>query len=123
MTEIWGEKYIEVGDGVSIGKGISLTATSQFKGQFFSPSIIVGNNVSIVDYSHISAVDKIVIEDGVLTGRYVTIVDNSHGMSDMSDLDIVPTCRNVFSKGPVHIGKNVWIGEKASIMPGVSNYW
>ena len=120
VTEIWGEKYIEVGDKVSLGKGISLTATDNFKGQVYMPSIVIGSNVSIGDYSHISAINKIVIKDGVLTGKYVTIVDNSHGLADMSESDIAPTFRKLSSKGPVIIEENVWIGEKASIMPGVT---
>ncbi len=120
VTELWGEEYIEVGDGVALGKAITLTATYKFRDQLFDPSIIIGDNVSIGDYSHISANNSIIIEDGVLTGRFVTIVDNSHGQPMMTDLDIAPTLREVTSKGPVHICRNVWIGEKASIMPGVT---
>lgn len=31
-----------------------------------------------------------------------------------------PLFRPLFSKGPVIIGKNVWIGDKATILPGVT---
>jgi acetyltransferase-like isoleucine patch superfamily enzyme len=31
-----------------------------------------------------------------------------------------PIKRSLFSKGPVIIGDNVWIGDKATILPGVS---
>lgn len=34
--------------------------------------------------------------------------------------DIPPTLRLLSSVGPVTIGDNVWIGDKASIMPGVT---
>jgi acetyltransferase-like isoleucine patch superfamily enzyme len=34
--------------------------------------------------------------------------------------DIAPALRDLFSKGPVRIGKRVWIGENACILPGVS---
>lgn len=118
-TELWGEKYIEIGNNSTIGKGISLTATSFYKGQVFTPKIIIGNNVSIGDYSHITAIHRIIIDDGVLTGRFVTITDNSHGNSDLSDLKTLPTNRVLSSKGGVYIGKNVWIGEKATILPNV----
>jgi acetyltransferase-like isoleucine patch superfamily enzyme len=33
---------------------------------------------------------------------------------------MAPNYRELFSKGAVYIGKNVWIGDKASIMPGVT---
>lgn len=35
-------------------------------------------------------------------------------------LGIAPNKRPLYCKGPVIIGNNVWIGEKASIMPGVT---
>ena len=119
VTELWGEEYIEVGNGCSLGKGISLTATSNYKGQKFNPQIIIGNNVSIGDYSHVTAIQRIVINDGVLTGRFVTITDNSYGLHDLSDVNLPPAERQLCSKGDVYIDKNVWIGEKATILPNV----
>lgn len=119
MIELIGGEYITVGNETCLGKSIVLTAWDYFKGQKFTPSISIGNGVSIGDYSHITAIDKIVIGDGVLTGRYVTITDNSHGLPDLNDANVLPTNRTLTSKGPVIIGENVWIGEKASIMPGV----
>ena len=47
------------------------------------------------------------------------ITDNSHGVSTSKMMDISPAKRLLYSKGPVIIDDNVWIGEKASIMPGV----
>ena len=49
----------------------------------------------------------------------VLITDNSHGTSNMSDLILCPRVRHLASKGPVIIEDNVWIGERAIIMPGV----
>lgn len=119
-TEIVGKNHITVGDGSCLGKGIVLTAMVVFKGHRYDPSIIIGDNVSIGDYSHITAIDRIIIKNGVLTGQFVTITDNSHGLSDLSDTDTAPTYRGLTSKGVVVIEENVWIGEKASIMPGVT---
>ena len=55
----------------------------------------------------------------MLTGKWVTITDNSHGNVTVENLILPPANREVLSKGKVKIGKNVWIGDKASIMPGV----
>ena len=52
-------------------------------------------------------------------GKSVLIIDNAHGASERDLLDISPRKRPLVSKGPVVIEDNVWIGEKASIMPGV----
>lgn len=120
IIELIGRKHISIGNGSCLGRGIVLTAVDNFKGQRFSPSITIGDNVSIGDFSHITAIDKITIGNGVLTGQFVTITDNSHGASNLLDADIAPTYRELFSKGPVNIEENVWIGEKASIMPGVT---
>ena len=35
-------------------------------------------------------------------------------------MHIKPNDRDVVSKGPVVIGNNVWIGDKATILPGVT---
>ena len=47
------------------------------------------------------------------------ITDNSHGRFCEQELNIPPNRRPIYSKGPVVIGNNVWLGEKSSIMPGV----
>ncbi len=71
-------------------------------------------------YNHITCTNRIEIGDDLLTGKWVTITDNSHGNTDWDSLKIAPIKRDVVSKGPVKIGNNVWIGEKATILPGVT---
>lgn len=58
--------------------------------------------------------------DNLLTGLWVTITDNSHGKTDYNTLQQPPLMRMVTSKGPVIIGSNVWIGDKATILPNVT---
>lgn len=48
------------------------------------------------------------------------ITDNSHGETDYDSLKMPPIKRPITSKGPVIIGNNVWIGDKATILPGVT---
>ncbi len=55
----------------------------------------------------------------MLTGRYVLITDNAHGSKLGMESKNAPVKRNMYSKGPVIIGDNVWIGENASITLGV----
>lgn len=82
--------------------------------------ITIGNMCDIGEYSHITSINRIIIGDNLLTGRFVLITDNTHGLSDYSDLIIPPVCRKVISKGPVIIGDNVWLGDKVSVLPGVT---
>lgn len=116
-----GKQYIEIGERTSIGKYAVVTAWDYYKqtNQKFSPQIIIGNNVNIGEFSHITSINKIVIGDGVLTGRRVTITDNSHGKFVENELGLHPIDRPLYSKGKVIIGKNVWIGDKVTILPNV----
>lgn len=115
-----GEKYVSVGKDVVIGKQVQLTAWDHFGSQHFTPEIIIGDGCSIGTGAHISAVNRIVLGHNVLTGKNVLITDNAHGEADPNILDIAPLKRPLVSKGPVVIGDNVWIGEKASLLPGVT---
>jgi acetyltransferase-like isoleucine patch superfamily enzyme len=50
----------------------------------------------------------------------VTITDNIHGETDYATLQTPPFQRMVTSRGPVIIGDNVWVGDKATILPNVT---
>ena len=81
---------------------------------------IVGDGASIGEYSHITCAQQIEIGDGLLTGRFVLITDNGHGKSSVDEMELPPILRSVYSHGPVIIGRNVWIGDKATILPNVT---
>jgi acetyltransferase-like isoleucine patch superfamily enzyme len=114
-----GGQYIEIGKNTTISKHAILTAWDKYKNDCFNPQIIIGNNVSIGEYCHITAINKIIIGDGVLTGRWITITDNSHGKTTEEDFLLPPIERNLYSPGPVIIEDNVWIGDKVTILPNV----
>lgn len=116
-----GEDCITIGEGTHIGEHCILTAwKTTCTGGDFHPELVIGNNCSFGEYNHITSTNKIIIGDNLLTGRWVTITDNSHGKTDLKTLQQPPLMRLVTSKGPVVIGKNVWIGDKATILPGVT---
>lgn len=115
-----GAEYISIGDNSYIGTLVTLTAWDSFGNQRFSPSITIGNNSCIADFSHVTCIDRISIGNNVLTGKNVLITDNAHGAPEADLASIPPVQRPLYSKGPVVIEDNVWIGEKASIMPGVT---
>jgi acetyltransferase-like isoleucine patch superfamily enzyme len=114
-----GFQYISIGNNVGIEKNAVITAFDKYMEDSFSPQIIIGDNVNIGEYCHITAINKIIIGNGVLTGRCVTITDNSHGSSLLEESDIQPSKRKLYSKGPVVIEDNVWIGDKVTVLPGV----
>lgn len=114
-----GQKRIVIGDYTSIQSHCVLGCWEKYGDQQFTPSIIIGNHCSIGEYNHITACNKITIGDGLLTGRYVYIGDNAHGGLSWDEAEIPPAQRHLTSKGEIKIGRNVWIGDKATILAGV----
>lgn len=114
-----GGSYIHIQEKSTFNYGCILTAWDKYGEQKFSPNIKIGKDCHFGEYNHITAINNITIGNGVLTGRWVTITDNAHGKSDYNNLCIKPHKRDLYSKGPVIIEDNVWIGDKVSIMPNV----
>jgi len=115
-----GGKYIEIGKNSQIGKGVYLTAWDRYLDERFIPKIIIGNNSSIGNYGHVTAISTIIVGNNVRMGKMVFITDNSHGKSERQLMDIAPNYRPLYSKGAVVIEDNVWIGDKTTILPGVT---
>lgn len=111
-----GTECISIGDWCKFGDYVFLTAWTRYS----TPTINIGKRCFFGEFSHITATNKIVIGDNCLTGKHVTITDNSHGETDKYNLEIPPLKRIFVSKGPVIIGNNVWIGDKATILPNVT---
>lgn len=110
-------QYISIGSKTSIMRHCILETCPNAQLQ---PNLTIGDNVSIGEYSHITCAQKIEIGEGLLTGRFVLITDNGHGHSSADETNIPPLLRAVYSNGPIKIGKNVWIGDKATILPNVT---
>ncbi len=115
-----GEEFISIGEGCNIGKRTIISAWKYYQNQTYNPEIKIGNNVSIGNDCHITSINKIVIDNCVLIGTKVTISDNSHGDTNIETLLLPPEKRNLYSKGPVIIEKNVWVGDKVTILPNVT---
>lgn len=117
-----GGEYISIGDKTTFQRGLYLTAWHlyDYKGKTNQPSIVIGNGCDFGAYNHITCTNKISIGNHVLTGKWVTISDNNHGRSTYEDMCIPPQERKNSSKGEVIIGNNVFIGEKATILSGVT---
>lgn len=115
-----GGKYISIGQNFNSDLRLRLEAYDEHLGFQFTPKIIIGNNVSVNSDCHIGAVNEIIIEDGVLIASKVFITDHYHGEISSDGILIPPSERKLFSKGPVKIEKNVWIGEGVAILPNVT---
>ena len=111
---------ISIGDNFSGGCDIALWSWNAVNIKGDDCKLIIKNNVSITDRCIISAANRIEIGNGCLLGRDTFITDNSHGENiSINELNISPHKRNIFSKGTVIIGDNVWTGKNVCIMPNV----
>lgn len=118
-VRILGGKYIKIGEQNVFGEHCMLSAWDKYNGCEYTPNITIGNNCSFGFCNHITCCNKITIGDGVLTGMYVIISDNSHGEINRESMAVPPLKRPLYSKGEVVIGNNVWIGDKVAILSGV----
>ena len=116
-----GARFVSIGQNTHIHSFFTLGCWVKYgSDQKFDPSITIGNYCNLGEYNHITSCNRIIIGDGVLTGRFVFIGDNAHGGLSWEEATIPPANRLLCSKGPIIIGNNVWIGDKATILGGVT---
>ena len=117
---IRGIQSMMIGHGLTTGVNIRLDA---FPANPADVVLFIGCNVQINDSVHIGAVQRISIGDNVLIASRVFISDHNHGdyqnFNALSFPEVHPSRRPLVSRN-VEIGDNVWIGEQACILPGVS---
>lgn len=77
----------------------------------FGKNISIGKNVFINSGCHFQDQGGIYIGDGALIGHNVVLATLNHDMN--------PEDRGSMHPAPIVIGKNVWIGSNATILPGV----
>lgn len=119
--QTYGLENVFIGDNFDCGERLKLRTFSEWQGVNYTPKITIGNNVCIQSDCHISAINSVEIGDNVLMASFVYISDHQHGMPNYSDVRATPPIQRMLSsKGAVRIGNGVWIGEKATILPGVT---
>lgn len=98
---------------LDLGNNIRLYRFSEIE-VFDQGKIQIGNNFTLNPFSRIIAGHKIVIGNNVTIARYVTVLDHDHNF----------TLNRGVVKGykleEVHIGNYVLIGDKVTILKGVS---
>lgn len=104
---------------LTLGMRCRIELYHSYSNQKFNPLLWIGANVSMENDCHIGVVDRVELHDGVMFGSRVFVSDHAHGDTDGSTMEMRPVQRPLYSKGPVIIERNAWIGEGAAIMPGV----
>lgn len=109
-----GKHNLVYGRGLTVGYGCRFETGD-------GGTITFGEDCRLNDRVHIVAHKSVTIGNNVLMASNIFITDTSHGSynDDPSSPDIPPKDRQL-STEPTRIGNNVWIGEGACIMPGVT---
>lgn len=114
--KIRGAEYIHCGRNFKLRKGFRIECIASFAGEKLSPELEIGDNV-IIGYNFTALVtEKISIGDNALFAGNVLMTTENHGIDPESELPY--SSQPLISKG-ITIGKNVWIGQNAVILPGV----
>jgi len=119
--DIRNKKYIKLGEGMTCGTGCRFEAYPIHHN--LKPVLILGKNIQINDYVHITASSQVKIDDHVLMASRIYISDVQHGCYSGDGVhsrpDTIAKNRKLTCL-PVHIEENVWIGEGVCILPGVT---
>lgn len=75
-------------------------------------NLTIGKNVFINSGCHFQDQGGVTIEDGCLIGAQVEFATINHGQD--------PAHRSDNHFAPIHLGKKVWVGSHATILPGVT---
>ncbi len=110
-------KGFHLGKKVTIGRNSRFLLIHQYHGTSYTPSITIGDRVSAGNRFSVLSAAPVVIEDDCLIASDVLITSENHGdnpelSSSYADIPL--------KAAPVFIGKGCWLGEKVSIMPGVT---
>lgn len=87
---------------------------NRFTGDFIG-KVTIGYRVHFQPYCHISVWEELTIGDYSIFGEGVSIHDEMHVITTGSD----PIADRGFVTKPISIGRNVWVGAKATILSGV----
>ena len=101
------------GGSVVMGKGVSVGVLAKIYAK--GGRIDIGEDSLIGAGSIIESRSEILVGPNTLIAEYVTIRDQDHDFEDTRLL-----AASGFRTSPICIGKNVWIGAKATITRGVS---
>ena len=107
-------RAISIGNRVEIRKGVRLQTIGPWDGK--EPKMIIGDGTFIHFYFHCGAAQSVIIGKNVLIAGRVYISDHDHEF----DHPELPPIKAGLKVAPVVIEDEVWIGEGAVILKGVT---
>lgn len=112
-TWLYGTRHMTIGERVLVMPGAWLAVERQ-AWEAAEPVLRIGDGVAIRTNATISAAASVVIEDDVVFGGSVTIVDSDHTYADGRP----SVLGNRVDASPIRIGRGTWIGDHATVLKG-----
>jgi acetyltransferase-like isoleucine patch superfamily enzyme len=105
---------IDIGSHAHVRIGFPVHFMREFTGRFYG-HVTIGDNVFFNRGCYVAVHEALTIGDNCLFGEHVSIHDENHNLGRGCD----PIGSRGFTTAPIVIGKNVWVGAKATILQGV----
>ena len=117
---ISGLKYMSIGS-MYVGRHCRIEMITEYYGTHLNPKLKIGKNVILNDMVHIGCANYIEIGDDCLLASRIYVSDHNHGSYKGELIDAASSLvreRNLDLDKPVIVGRNVWLGEGVSVLPG-----
>ena len=110
-------KKIEIGKSVRIKDYCRLECIDYWNGKKLNSQLKIGTGVIINDFFTVYVTDHCTIGNNTIFANRCTILTENHGMNPETS---IPYHAQDLINGPVHIGKNCWIGTNVTFLPNSS---
>jgi len=108
---------ISIGARTTVGRFVVLNPLTGHDGVAHDGRIHIGDDVYIGGFCQIHSMSSLEIGDGAVLSEHVYVSDTAHGLNPLAGPIMAQPLE---SKGPVRIGKGVFIGFGAAVLPGVT---
>ena len=108
---------IHIGANTLVRAHARLDCWVSYDGHKYTPNLVIGDNVNIGFFFSAHCTDDLIIGNDVLISSFVMLTTQNHGIDPESTKSYQ---RQPLSSKPIRICDGVWIGEKVSVMPGVT---
>jgi len=110
---LYGTDHIDIGQNVLVLRGCWLAVErSAWEGD--RAVMQLGDHVGVRVYCTLSAAREVVLEDHVVLGASVTVIDSDHTWESGAASVVDSPLRSA----PVRIGRGTWVGDRAAVLSG-----
>lgn len=104
-------KKVKIGSKVNFRDSIHVIVQNDAK-------LVIEDNVFLNNFCSINCLEFIFIGENTLFGESVKLYDHNHEYERSEN--VLKVHHSKFTKAPIHIGKNCWLGSNVTVLKGVT---